>query len=294
MPRSMTGFGQASGEVAGFALTVEIRTVNSRYYKATIRVPEAWSALEAAIEQRLRKELHRGSVYVKGRMKATSAEAACAVNVAALERYLEQIEIVRPDQTDIAVRVDLASMLQLPGVCEPVEGQEFLQQLQPVLMDVIDQAISAVVEMRTKEGETIVADLLACCETIEAKGNEIADLAPRVIEEYHERLKKRVEKLAGAARLELDGQDLAREVALFADRSDIAEELSRLASHVSQFRAALDGEPNPGRKLDFIAQEMLREANTIGSKANDVEITRAVVETKTAVDRIKEQVQNVE
>ncbi len=294
MPLSMTGFGQASREVAGFLVTVEVRTVNSRYYKATIRVPDAWSALEANIEQRLREKIYRGSVYVKGRMKATSAEGAAEVNVAALERYLEQIEIIRPDQTDVALSVDLASLLQLPGVCEPPEGEEFLRKLQPGLMDVVDEALAAVVDMRTKEGESIVSDLLACCDTIEAKAAEMAELAPRVAEHYYERLKKRVEKLIASARLELDSNDLIKEVALFADRSDIAEELSRLGSHLAQFRTALDGEEHPGRKLDFIAQEMLREANTIGSKANDVDITQAVVETKTAVDRIKEQVQNVE
>ena len=119
-------------------------------------------------------------------------------------------------------------------------------------------------------------------------------LAPQVLEDYHERLKKRVEKLTASARLTLDAQDLAREVALFAERSDIAEELSRLGSHLTQFRAALNGEEQPGRKLDFIAQEMLREANTIGAKANDAAIAQAVVETKTAIDRIKEQVQNLE
>ncbi len=294
MPLSMTGFGQASREVAGFLVTVEVRTVNSRYYKATIRVPDAWSPLEADIEQRLREKIYRGSVYVKGRMKATSAEGAGEVNIAALERYLEQIEVVRPDQTDVALTVDLASMLQLPGVCEPPEGEELLQKLRPGLMDVVDEALAAVVDMRTKEGETIVSDLLACCDMIEAKAAEMAELAPRVAGYYYERLKKRVEKLTASARLELDSNDLIKEVALFADRSDIAEELSRLGSHLAQFRASLGGEEHPGRKLDFIAQEMLREANTIGSKANDVDITQAVVETKTAVDRIKEQVQNVE
>lgn len=294
MPRSMTGFGQCSREVAGFLLVVEIRTVNSRYYKASIRVPEGWSPIEATLDQHLRGRLRRGSVSLRGRMQAASAEAACQVNVPALERYLEQIEVVRPDQADVDLSIDLASLLQLPGVCTPPEGEELRQKLEPELIEMVDEAIQAVIDMRTKEGETITRDLVACCETIDAKIDEITALAPQVLEDYHERLKKRVEKLTASARLTLDAQDLVREVALFAERSDIAEELSRLSSHLTQFRAALNGEDQPGRKLDFIAQEMLREANTIGAKANDAAIAQAVVETKTAIDRIKEQVQNLE
>ncbi len=294
MPRSMTGFGQASREVAGFLLTVEIRTVNARYFKSIIRTPEAMSALEAEIDQRLRHQLHRGSVHFTLRMKATSAEAAQQINAPALERYMEQLEIIRPDQSDIALSIDLATLLQLPGVCSPPQGEEFMAKIQPELMQVVDEAIQAVVVMRTIEGKATVRDLLTCCEVMEQQLVRICERAPLVIQEYHKRLHRRVAELTSSAKLDLDVDILAREVALFAERSDIAEELSRLTSHIEQFRAVLGAEEQPGRKLDFIAQEMLREANTIGAKANDADITQAVVTTKTAVDRIKEQVQNLE
>lgn len=294
MPRSMTGFGQSRRMVGHYAFTVELRTVNSRHFKATIRVPELWTGLEADIEQRLRRRLSRGSVYFVLRAKAEAAGAAYEVNTAALERYIEQLEVVRPDQMDVDLSIDLGSLMQLPGVCVPLEGDEFRQKYGEALAEMVDEALAALVEMRTQEGATIARDLLACCEAIRAGMTRIAQRAPDVLAEYHERLKRRVEELTASAKLQLDADTLAREVAVFAERCDIAEELSRLASHLEQFRTVLTKEGEPGRKLDFIAQEMLREANTISSKANDAEISRSVVEIKTAVDRIKEQVQNLE
>ena len=294
MARSMTGFGGARGEVAGAEYAVEVRAVNSRYFKAIIRLPEMWAFLETDIESLLRRRLHRGSVHLTMRMKAGSPETAYQVNTAALERYLERIEMVRPDQTDVPLTVDLASLLQLPGVCLPPEAGELAERARPALMALVDQAIDAVITMRLAEGQAIAGDLSAQCEVIERRLQEIARRADGVVADYHERLKRRVEELTAAARLKIDEADLAREVAVFAERCDIAEEISRLRAHLQQFRETLAGEDQPGRKLEFIAQEMLREANTIAAKAGDSDIARDVVEIKTAVDRIKEQTQNVE
>jgi uncharacterized protein (TIGR00255 family) len=294
MPRSMTGFGQAGREFAGLQFRVEVRSVNSRHFKATIRVPDVWTGLEAEIEQRLRAQLRRGSVYFVMRAKALSAEAACEINTAALERYLEQLEVVRPDQMDIPLSIDLASVLQLPGVCLPPEGDILNKEFQAGLMQLIDEAIGQVLKMQAEEGASIAKDLLGWCGSIKAKLVEVARRAPQVVTDYQQRLLRRVAELTASAKLEVDPDSLAREVAVFAERSDIAEELSRLASHLAQFGGVLSGEDQPGRKLDFIAQEMLREANTISAKANDAAITQGVVEIKTAIDRIKEQVQNLE
>ena len=294
MPRSMTGFGQVCQEISSLQFSVEIRSVNSRHFKATIRVPEVWTGLEAEIEQRLRRRMRRGSVYFVMRTKAIAAEAACEVNTAALERYLEQLEIVRPDQMDVPLNIDLASLLQLPGVCLPPASEEVRQKLQDELMPLIDEAIEQVLRMQAEEGAAMAKDLAGWCESIKAGLRQIAGRAPQVVADYHQRLLRRVAELTAYAKLELDADSLAREVAVFAERSDIAEELSRLASHLVQFRAVLGGEDQPGRKLDFLAQEMLREANTVAAKASDAEISHAVVEIKTAIDRIKEQVQNLE
>jgi len=294
MARSMTGYGDARGQVAGAEYAVEVRAVNSRYFKAVIRLPEMWGFLETDIESLLRRRLHRGSIHLTMRMKASSPETTYEVNTAALERYLEQIEMVRPDQTDVALTVDLASLLQLPGVCLPPEAGELAEKAGPALMAMVDQAIDAVIAMRLTEGKSIAEDLRAQCQLIEQRLGVIAGRADCVVADYHDRLKRRVEELTAAASLKIDEADLAREVAIFAERCDIAEEISRLRAHLQQFREALEGEERPGRKLEFIAQEMLREANTIAAKAGDSDIARNVVEIKTAVDRIKEQTQNLE
>ena len=294
MLRSMTGFGHQRRLIHGADYTVEIRSVNGRYYKSSIRLPEIWAHIEPEADQRLRRRLGRGSIQMTLRMKAEVADVAYEINTAVLERYIEQLDALRPEQTDVRLSIDLANLLQVPGVCNPPEPEEFCRKSQPELMQLIDQTIGEVVAMRTEEGKGIAADLLAQCGAIQQSLQGVSSRAPLVVREYHERLKRRVEELLAAAQLKLDEQDLAREVAVFAERCDISEELSRLAGHLAQFAAGVEKEDQPGRKLDFIAQEMLREANTIGSKSNDGEIARAVVEIKTAVDRIKEQVQNVE
>ena len=294
MMRSMTGFGHAQRNIGGTEYAVEIRSVNSRHFKAIIRLPELWSSFETDIERRLNARLRRGTIHLALRMKSPSSDVAYRINTAALERYMEQLELLRPDQTDLQMRVDLGNLLLLPGACIPPEPDDVVAGARPEMRTLIDEAIANVLAMRTEEGKTIAADLQSNCDVIEARLVEIADRAPKVTEEYHRRLKQRVEELTRSAELTLDEQDLAREVAVFAERCDIAEEVSRLRSHLSQFRVALKEEEQPGRKLDFIAQEMLREANTVAAKASDAQIARAVVEVKTAVDRIKEQVQNVE
>jgi len=294
MARSMTGFGSAHRHIAGADYEVEIRSVNGRYFRASIHLPEQWSALEPEIDRKLRERFYRGSVNFVLRMRFTSAEAAYEVNTAALERYVEQLDVVRPDQTDVQLRIDMAALLLLPGVCTPPATEELRARAGKDLTALIDEVIEQVLQMRTREGQAITRDLFAHCQTIAGLLSEIAGRAPVVVQDYHKRLKRRVEELAAGAELNLSQQDLAREVAAFAERCDIAEEVSRLAAHVAQFRAVLSEEDRPGRKLDFIAQEMLREANTIAAKANDADIARWVVDIKTAVDRIKEQVQNVE
>ncbi len=290
---SMTGFGQARREIDGCQYAIEIRSVNSRYYKSLLRLPEIWSFVEPEVDQLLRKSLHRGSVHFTLRMKVVSAEAAYQVNVAALERYIEHLETVRPDQADVALSVDLASLLQLPGVCNPPEPEELCRKARPRLMEVVAEAVAALQTMRAEEGKAIARDLEAHCRVIEAQLSRIGARAPTVVRDYQERLRRRVGELTASAELKIDEQDLAREVAVFAERSDIAEELSRLGGHLEQFRLACRQADQPGKKMEFIGQEMLREANTIAPKANDPEIARCAVELKTAIDRIKEQTQNV-
>jgi len=293
MLRSMTGYGAASGPVEGVEFAVEIRSVNNRYFKAIVKLPESWSPVETDVEKLLRDRLRRGTVAVTVRMRLPDEQAACRVNTKALAAYLEQLRPVQVE-ADPMLRVDLGSLLQLPGICEPPALEELCQRTREGLMGLIDKALDALVAMRVHEGEALQADLLANCDAIETNVAGVAEAAPRVVLDYQQRLARRVEELTRAGNVQIDQDQLAREVAIFAERCDIAEELTRLKGHVGQFRQTVSAERASGRKLEFIAQEMLREANTIASKAPDSEVARAVVDIKTAIDRIKEQVQNVE
>jgi len=293
MLRSMTGYGSARGEADGVAYDVEIRAVNHRYLKVIVRLPDVWSAAETEIEKRLRREIRRGSITVSVRMKVTDDKAAYRVNAAALNRYVDQLRQLEVDANP-TMRIDLAALLQLPGVCESPSYEDLCEQTRDTLMSVVDEAVNDLAEMRKREGQALADDLLANCEAVQASLAVVTERAGTVVEDYHGRLQERVAQLMEAAKLELDADSLGREVAVFAERCDVAEEISRLTGHIEQFRLNVASEEAAGRKLDFIAQEMLREANTIGSKASDTDISRAVVEMKTAVDRIKEQVQNVE
>jgi uncharacterized protein (TIGR00255 family) len=293
MLRSMTGFGSASGQADGVEYAVEIRSVNNRYYKSSIKAPEPLAAAEMQIDKLLRGKLVRGTVTVTVRMTVPDEQAAYRVNMAALARYVEQIKLMEIEANP-ALRVDLGAMLQLPGVCEPPPLEEICRQTHPALMRLVEQALGDLIEMRLREGQAMKADLLANCRAIAGNLEEAARQAPQVVLDYQQRLSARVRELTAAGNIDIDQDDLAREVAIFAERCDVAEEVARLRAHLQQFQQAMESPEPAGRKLDFIAQEMLREANTIGSKANDTKIALAVVEMKTAIDRLKEQVQNVE
>jgi uncharacterized protein (TIGR00255 family) len=293
MLRSMTGYGAASGECDGVTFTVEIRSVNNRYFKPSIRLPEGWSALENDVERRLRETCQRGSVTCQARVQVTSEVGLHTVNVAALESYLRQLRPLEIED-DPRRRIDLAALMQLPGVCEPPQMDELLERTREGFFGVLAGALEQLMQTRSREGSGIAEDLDAQCGQILTLLETVARRSPRVVEDYHRRLGERVSELLEAGKVQLDADTLAREVAVFADRVDINEEIQRLRSHVEHFRSTMHSPEPAGRKMDFIAQEMLREANTIASKANDAEIGQAVVAMKTAIDRIKEQVQNVE
>ena len=290
---SMTGFGAAAGQADGVEYAVEVRSVNNRYFKGSIRLPESLSPLESEIDKRLRSKVTRGTVTLQVRMKVPEELAAATVNGKALQRYLDQLKPLEIDGGPV-LRIDLGSLLLLPGVCEPAPLDDLVERTRAGVMALIDQAVDGMLAMRKAEGEALRADLSGHCDRIERHLADVERRSPSVVQEYHERLKGRVAELVNAAQVPVEGEHLAREVAVFAERCDISEEVSRLRGHLEQFREALGLPGAVGRKLDFIAQEMLREANTIASKANDAAIGRAVVEIKTAVDRIKEQVQNAE
>jgi len=294
MINSMTGYGQAQGQLEGISFAVEIKTVNNRYFKASIKLPELVSFLEDEIEKLLRANLARGSVSYVLRLKDVSADVLFDINQVALQRIVEKLSNVRT-VAGISGTIDLSKLLELPGIIQPAQPDEqTAARIREKVLQVSAEALEKVKQMRMAEGRALQADLAGHCDAIRADLERIRQRSGVVVGEYARRLKKRVEELLAYAELKLDEDLLAREVAVFADRSDISEELARLDSHLEQFERGCQGDGQVGRRLDFISQELLREVNTIASKACDSEITRCVVDMKCRIDRIKEQVQNVE
>jgi len=290
---SMTGFGDASAERDGTHYAVEIRALNNRFFKSTIKLPDNVSGMEPEIETLLREGLGRGSITYILKMRTDSAEAAYHINTSALSAYLEQLQQVRG--LDKIVQIDLASLVQLPGVCqEPRDDTDEIARHGKVIRELTSTAIAKLATMRGREGQALMADLLKHSRLIASHLAEIEKRAPTVIEDYHRKLTQRVNLLMSKAELQVSQADLLKEVAVFAERADISEEIQRLTSHLEAFENSCRTGEHAGRKLDFIAQEMLREANTIASKANDADIARHIVEIKGDIDRLKEQVQNVE
>lgn len=296
MIRSMTGFGEATTDVQGVHYAVEVRSINNKFYKAAIRLPEELEGLEAEIDSRLRRRLTRGSITLKARLSDPTARAAYRINIEALQSYIERLGQL-PHEVGHPVPIDVAGLIQLPGVLQPPSDFESrVEKAKPVIYDLLDSACDRLIEMRDREGAMLLEDLHRHYESIGARLERIAGRTQSVVEDYHQRLRARIESMLKDAGIHVNEADLVREVAIYAERSDIAEEITRLKAHLSQFRDLVDGNGGEpvGRTLDFLAQELLREANTIASKSNDAQISRDIVEIKGAIDRIKEQVQNVE
>lgn len=299
MIRSMTGFGEASLHDERTHYYLELRSLNSKYLKVAIRLPEEFQSLEAELESEVRARLSRGTVTLTGTCSSASASAAHEINQEALSRYIEQLR-QNPSLhggSEAMFRLDIGSILMLPGVLQPPgDEEERHHAARAAFLSLLARAAEGLVQMRDKEGLAVREELRRQRDLIIERLGLIGERAPAVVQEYERRLQTRIESLLRTAEIKVDGVDVIREIAAYAERTDINEELSRLAGHMDQFDELISAdEPRPvGRTLDFLAQEMLREANTIASKSPDAEISRASVEIKGAIDRIKELVQNVE
>lgn len=295
MIRSMTGFGDASANVNGTFYGVEIRSVNNRYYKSQIRLPDELQGLEAEIDTAVAKRLTRGSIIVAVKYVDTSANAAAQINTKAIQRYLEQLLAV-PGLEHTSARVDLGALIGLPGVVINETGEERMRSARSVLIDLVNAACDKVEAMRIREGRTLLDDFEKHSCLIARHLAVIKERVPVTVQLYQERLRQRMQTLLSELSASVREEDLIREVAIHAERTDIAEEVARLEGHLAQFSEIVSSESDEpaGRTLDFLAQELLREANTIASKCLDVDISRRIVEVKGAIDRIKEQAQNVE
>jgi uncharacterized protein (TIGR00255 family) len=290
----MTGYGEAEGEAGGVTYAVEIKTVNNRYLKTSMKLPETVAFLEEDIEKLLRKSLSRGTVNYVLRLKNVPANVLFGIDETALRAYMETLTRIA-SSTGIKSAIDISSLLNLPGILAPIlPDEEVAGQIRETVLGITREAVEKLKQMRAAEGAALAADLDGHCVAIKLDLEKIRARNDVVLQEYRDRLQKRVNELLAEVKLMLDGETLAREVAIFAERSDISEEIARLDSHLQQFTESCQTSAQAGRRLEFIGQEMLREANTIASKASDSEIAGHVVDIKCRIDRIKEQVQNVE
>ncbi len=294
MIRSMTGFGVASADAESGSYSVEVRSVNNKFFKSTMRVPDAFNALEAELESQLAKRIARGSVMVTVRVAESAAARVGRIDASALDAYLQQLRASLPAEQ--VARLEPAALLSLPGVVTTAGEGDRAERARAILSRLLDESCDRLMTMRTTEGKALAGVFLDLGATIRARLEEVAVRAPIVVQAYQERLRARMATLLAEVGAAVREEDILREVAVFAERSDIAEEVTRLNGHLDQFERLISPahqEP-AGRTLDFLAQEMLREANTIASKSSDVDISRRIVEIKACVDRIKEQAQNAE
>ena len=296
MIRSMTGFGDDSLERDGVHYFVEARSLNNKYFKASIRLPDEYQGLEAELESELRRRINRGSVTVTCSCTDASEDAALEINHKALERYIQQARAA-PSVASGEVSLDLGALLTLPGVLQPPPDEEQrIERAREVFKELLGSCCEHLISMRQREGLLLLDELKGHRDFIRERLDTIAELAPQVVDEYENRLRSRVQKMLNDAGASIEPVEFVREIAVYAEKTDIAEEVSRLGGHMQQFTELLDdADERPiGRTLDFLAQEMLREANTIASKTPDSGVSRLIVEVKGAIDRIKEQAQNVE
>jgi uncharacterized protein (TIGR00255 family) len=289
----MTGFGNASLQTEGVHVSSEIKSVNNRYLKISVRMPDSVARFEAEIEKLVRSRVTRGSVQLSIRVRFTSGQSEYRIDQDLLRSFQRQLAEIPGDAK--VNSATLGELLSLPGVVSQTElPEEFVNSLWPAVEASLKESLDHFEDFRRREGESMRQDLEKQCEVIENEGRQVALLTPQVVTEYRDKILERVRRLIGDASVNISENDVIREVALFADRCDINEEITRLRSHTEQFRRLLNGETSQGRKLEFIGQEMFREINTIGSKANHVTIALSVVEMKAAIERMREVLQNVE
>ena len=293
---SMTGFGSATVRLDDISVSVEVKAVNNRYLKISLRTSDGYASLEPGIENLLRGTLRRGTITVFVRIVRQGNVSDYEINEPVLSHYVAQIQ--KLGQLGFDSEFARSQLLRLPGVIkETIASDDKAGVVWPVLETAVTQAIDELQTMRRKEGASMATDLRENSRQLNEWIAQIEQFVPRVAEQYRARLNERISRVMAEQNLALDPADLIREVALFADRSDISEEIVRFRSHLVQFNGVTE-ESSPkdgcGRRLDFLTQEMFRETNTIGSKANDSDITKVVVELKTIIERIREMVQNIE
>lgn len=283
--KSMTGFGRATASVGDALVVVQVNSVNRKTLDLSIRLPEAWAAMEVKVAEKVRDVVNRGKVHLVASIEAQGGTSGqTAAHLERLARLAEEHQV--PFAPDARLLWEIANDRR--AVSEP----ELTEAWEAAILDATEEALRGMASMRAQEGEALMIDFLTRTSALQRHLAAIAKRAPEVVSTYRDALLKRLRE----ADLGLDCADerVLREVALFADRCDISEELTRLDSHLNQFEDHIRGDGELGRKAEFILQEIGREIHTIGSKANDLEISKRVIELKNELERIREQIANVE
>ena len=297
MIRSMTGFGRGEYSDEISKVTVEIRSVNHRYLDIYVKMPRRYSFAEETIKSAIKERLHRGKVEVSVSVdNIGKSDSDVRLDKELAARYYNVLSELR-DSFDFGEesRVSLSLLSKMPDVIVTTPAAEDEEAMVKRLLGATSKALDDFCSMREAEGEKLAADLLVRADTIQRIRDSIEKRAPEIEKEYAAKFKARVEEILGGV-YEVPEERIALEAAIFADKANITEELVRLGSHISQIRKFLrsDGREAVGKKIDFLIQEMNREANTIGSKSNDREITSKMLDLKAEIEKVREQVQNIE
>ena len=295
MIRSMTGFGRGEYSDGKRNVICEIRTVNHRYADISVKMPKRYSFAEEKIKALIKERVRRGKVEVSIIVEnLTEGDITIRLNSPVAQQYIENLKELK-ERYGLTGEIDLKLVSSMPDVLKAIPDVEDEEEVTAVICESVKAAVSRLDEMRTTEGAKLAEDLLMRGELIREIVKKIEKRAPLVAEEYREKLEARIRELV-EDKVDIPADRILVEAAVFADKANITEELVRLDSHMMQLKAFLteSSEGAVGKKLDFLVQEMNREANTIGSKANDLEITSLMLETKSEIEKIREQVQNIE
>ena len=284
MVKSMTGYGRARQERNGRSITVEVRSVNNRYLDCTVKMPRAYIFAEDAMKALVQKSISRGKVDVFVTMDTVEADQTVVQVNEALSR-LQEMFVLSNDLSPVA-------LAKFPDVLTVTKEEEDLEMISADICAVLEEALAAHRQMRSVEGEKLCEDIAGRADTIEAVVAKVEERSPQTVAEYRVRLEAKMREVLQSTTI--DESRILTEAAIFADKIAVDEETVRLRSHLAQLRTMLAGEEPVGRKLDFLIQEVNRECNTIGSKCNDLTIARDVVNMKAEVEKIREQVQNIE
>ena len=288
----MTAFGRGEAGADGYRFTVELRTLNHRFCDIRIKLPRRYSDFEEDIKRRVSSQFSRGRIEVSVLADDALDKVQHLTVDSELAKTYQRLLLILKEELGLEGDLGLESLLNFRDIFVLQEDEESRGKAWMVVETALEQAVGYCLQMRKEEGEAIKSDLSGRLHQLEILTGEVENRAPLVVVETRDRLHKRIQDLLGET--ELDEARLAQEVAFFADKSDIAEELVRLQSHIRQFSDLLEAEGPRGRQLEFLLQEMHREVNTIGSKANDLEIGKRVIQMKAELERFREQLQNVE